>query len=70
MSDTFEVPDAPESFGSAPKKNNKTLLIILAVVAVLIICCCCVAVIAGIIALFTAGTGEFYYHLLPVLNLA
>lgn len=66
------IPEPPEFFEALPdkKKNNKTLWIILAVVAVVLICCCLVIALVLALGFIPAGYDQYFYELLPYLQLA
>jgi flagellar basal body-associated protein FliL len=66
------IPEPPESFEAVPeqKKNNKTLWIILVVAAVVLLCCCLVIVLIAVLGLIPASYDQYFYELLPYLQLA
>ena len=65
------IPEPPESFEAVPeKKNNTTLWIILAVVAVVLLCCCLVIALVLVLGFIPAGYDQYFYELLPYLQLA
>ena len=72
MSDEVSyIPEPPESFEAVPeKKNNTTLWIILAVVAVVLLCCCLVIALVLVLGFIPAGYDQYFYELLPYLQLA